>query len=73
MKQYRCTQHKKHGSLHSLTKREIRICDIEHVKEELAHLPWLLQKNGYELRDISKAFKKEKNPIAKNQDENVKR
>ena len=46
---------------------------MEHLKEKLVHLSWVLQKNGYKLRDINRAFKKEKEKNkANNQYENMK-
>ena len=50
------------GILNTLATRAIRIADKEHINGELKHLRIVLKNNGYDNRDITRAFNKARDP-----------
>ena len=59
------------GILHTLATRAVKILDNEHLEDELGHLSKALQSNGYNKKDIGRAFKRAKD--ISNKDKNTKK
>ena len=50
------------GILNTLATIPVRIADKEHINGELRHLRTVLKNNGYNNRDITRAFNKARDP-----------